>query len=141
MNSIASKLGYALMVTFAAGATAAWAEDTCHGYSVGTSKDRVLIHVMGVVPMHLASGECGETSSGGQGKMTRDCTYTDRDGDRWTSTNNWEKGTPSGTWCNVNGTGKYEKTMGGCGWWKTVQTGPISAWEFGGQCQLMSIDR
>lgn len=141
MNSLSGRIGYAAVAILFSGSSAALAEDTCHGYSVGTSEDRVLIHLMGVVPMHLASGECGPASSGGGEAMTSECTYVDRDGDRWTSRNRWNKGATQGTWCNVIGTGKYEKSMGGCGWWKTVRTGPLNAWEFGGQCQLPSADR
>lgn len=134
MNSIKNKLGFALAVTLIAGSTSAFADDTCHGYSVGNSKNRVLIYLGAEVPMHLASGECGEAFAGTQGKMSSDCTYTDRDGDRWTSRSSWEKGTPEGIWCEISGTGKYEKIMGACGWWKTVRTGPLNAWEFGGRC-------
>jgi hypothetical protein len=68
--------------------------------------------------------------------MSSDCTYTDRDGDRWTSRSSWEKGASEGIWCEISGTGKYENVMGGCGWWKRVRTGPLNAWEFGGRCML-----
>jgi hypothetical protein len=26
--------------------------------------------------------------------------------------------------------------MGGCGWWKTVVTSQLYAWEFGGECLI-----
>jgi hypothetical protein len=137
MNSITNKLGFALAVTLMAGSTGASAEDACHGYSVGDSRDRVLVYVGDVVPMNLATGECGESSSGTEGTMSSECTYTDRDGDRWTSRNTWLKaGATEGGWCEIAGTGKYEKLMGGCGWWKKVRTGPLNAWEFGGRCML-----
>lgn len=136
MNVTVTQLALSSIVAVTAVSNAAWAEDTCHGYSIGNAKSRVLVHLLGVVPMHLASGACGESSPGRPGEMTSECTYYDDDGDQWTSRSAWADGAAHGTWCNVSGTGKYEKRMGGCGWWKLVKTGALNAWEFGGQCQV-----
>ena len=115
-------------------AAPALARDTCTGYSAGMGTSRVLIHDRKNLPMHLASGECGPVSTNESGQSTSRCLYTDADQDQWTSEQTWTGNGDEGKWCNRTGTGKYEKTMGGCGWWKIAQTGAVQVWTFGGEC-------
>lgn len=136
MAFIGGSIRFAFAALALTGASAAWAEDTCHGFSIGNAKDRVLVHLMVPVSMHLATGECGASSTDAQGNSSSECTYTDADGDQWTSRNEWVSPGKEGTWCNVTGTGKYQGRMGGCGWWKSMRRGALNSWEFGGQCLL-----
>lgn len=136
MSHVRKMLGFAIAAAVLLATAEVRAEDTCHGYSIGNARDRVLVHLTLPVPMHLASGECGASSADAGGNMTSECTYTDADGDRWTSRNKWVKAAAEGTWCNTEGTGKYQNLMGGCGWWKVLRRGPLNAWEFGGLCLL-----
>lgn len=109
-------------------ASPAVAQDNCGGYSIGVGDARVVIHNDRTLPQHLASGVCTAT-----GATTGKCSYKDKDGDEYTTVNEWVSGSPDGKWRTVSGTGKYAKA-GNYGWWKWVGGDPLNVWAFGGYC-------
>jgi hypothetical protein len=117
------------------------AEDNCSGINVEVwapkASELVQLNDDRNSPEHLASGKCAPT-----GAWSNKCTFKDKDGDEWTSLQEWTGFGSEGTWGDVSGTGKYAKRTGAGdrGWWKRLRTmysprgEPVFITAWGGSC-------